>query len=133
MKNYAYVSSGGMYKDSDEVCFVQLALIYDLGCSPVFMLKKTFLLQGRFERLQHATVGNILAKLGWCYISRGMCGKLYAHDIFLQVPFTESSDVKESGQRQVEKHIADMGLPWTSFRRVALGRSMLALEGLFGL
>lgn len=22
VKNYAYVSSGGMYKDSDEVCFV---------------------------------------------------------------------------------------------------------------
>ncbi|CAM9379977.1 unnamed protein product [Pylaiella littoralis] len=50
VKNYAYVSSGGMYKDSDEV------------------------------------------------------------------PFTESSDVKESGQRQVEQHVADMGLPWTSFR-----------------
>lgn len=33
-----------------------------------------------------------------------------------QVPFTESSDVKESGQRQVEKHVAELGLPWTSFR-----------------
>lgn len=50
VKNYAYVSSGGMYMDSDEV------------------------------------------------------------------PFTESSDVKESGQRQVEKHVAELGLPWTSFR-----------------
>ncbi|CAM9163795.1 unnamed protein product [Ectocarpus fasciculatus] len=50
VKNFAYVSSGGMYKDSDEV------------------------------------------------------------------PFTESSDVKESGQRQVEKYVADLGLPWTSFR-----------------
>ncbi|CAN0543546.1 unnamed protein product, partial [Ectocarpus sp. 12 AP-2014] len=50
VKNYAYVSSGGMYKDSDEV------------------------------------------------------------------PFTECSDVKESGQRQVEKYVADFGLPWTSFR-----------------
>lgn len=37
-----------------------------------------------------------------------------------QVPFTESSDVKESGQRQVEKHMAELGLPWTSFRRVML-------------
>lgn len=51
--------------------------------------------------------------------------------VFFQVPFTESSDVKESGQRQVEKHIAEMGLPWTSFRRVTNGRlMMLALEGL---
>ncbi len=51
--------------------------------------------------------------------------------VFFQVPFTESSDVKESGQRQVEKHIAEMGLPWTSFRRVTGGKLMvLALEGL---
>ncbi|CAM9433081.1 unnamed protein product [Ascophyllum nodosum] len=50
VKNYAYVSSGGMYKDGDEV------------------------------------------------------------------PFTEGSDVKETGQRQVEKHIEELGLPWTSFR-----------------
>ncbi|CAM9117111.1 unnamed protein product [Ectocarpus sp. 13 AM-2016] len=33
-----------------------------------------------------------------------------------EVPFTECSDVKESGQRQVEKYVADLGLPWTSFR-----------------
>lgn len=33
-----------------------------------------------------------------------------------QVPFTEDSDVKESGQRLVEKHLAELGLPWTSFR-----------------
>lgn len=85
VKNYAYVSSGGMYKDSDEV-----RLINDTPPSVHTTCHDDFCMEA------------LAVRANACVSS--------------QVPFTESSDVKESGQRLVEKHLAELGLPWTSFR-----------------
>ncbi|CAM9106742.1 unnamed protein product [Choristocarpus tenellus] len=33
-----------------------------------------------------------------------------------EVPLTENSEVKETGQRKVEMYVEELGLPWTAFR-----------------
>lgn len=83
-----------MYKDSDEVSFVTCVCYFCMSVADV-MIKVTVLFQ-------------CVASMTRRIFKPIACAS--------QVPFTESSDVKESGQRQVEKHVAELGLPWTSFR-----------------
>lgn len=97
-----------MYKDSDEVSCAN-AHSYEFQ-TPLFPLVGAEGFVGSLISL-FGFVGSLISHFGFVG-SLEICH----HPSSTQVPLTESSEVKESGQRQAEKYIADLGLPWTSFR-----------------